>query len=111
MYDKLLVVEILQLIVSSAERILKKTRVIRCHDDFIDSEEKRYSFDIICMQLAAIGEGLKKVDKLTDGRSLINYTQVDWKGLKGIRDVISHQYFNISYKAVLTHAVTISPVS
>ena len=52
------------------------------------------------MQLSAIGEGLKQVDKLTDGQLFANYPQVDWKGLKGIRDVIAHQYFNISAEAV-----------
>ncbi|MBF0606145.1 MAG: HepT-like ribonuclease domain-containing protein [Candidatus Magnetobacterium sp. LHC-1] len=75
-------------------------RTISCAEDFNASEEKRDSLDVICMQLSAIGEGLKKIDKLTDGRLLLKYAEVDWKGLKGIRDVIAHQYFDISYEAV-----------
>ncbi|MBF0556276.1 MAG: DUF86 domain-containing protein [Nitrospirae bacterium] len=100
MYDKPIVIGTLQSIFSAAERIMDKMRAISSHISFTDSEEKRDSFDIICMQLAAIGEGLKKIDKLTDCRLLSNYSNVDWKGLKGIRDVIAHQYFEISYEAV-----------
>ncbi len=50
--------------------------------------------------MTAIGEGLKQVDKLTEGRLFADYPQVDWKGLKGIRDIITHQYFDISAEAV-----------
>jgi len=62
------------------------------------------------MQLTAIGEGLKQVDRLTDGRLLADYTQVDWKGLKGVRDVIAHQYFDISAEAVFESCKTDIPL-
>jgi uncharacterized protein with HEPN domain len=52
------------------------------------------------MLLIAIGESLKKIDRITDGKLLDKYPAVDWKGLKGIRDVISHQYFDLDAEAV-----------
>ncbi|HEY4759035.1 MAG TPA: HepT-like ribonuclease domain-containing protein [Thermoguttaceae bacterium] len=100
MYDRSVVLEILRSILSATERIQKKMMLIGAPEDFYASEDKRDILDVLCMQLTAIGEGLKQVDKLTKGRLFGDYPQVDWKGLKGIRDVISHQYFDISTGAV-----------
>ena len=47
------------------------------------------------MQLIAIGESLKNIDKITDKELLEKYPQIDWKGAKGMRDIISHHYFDI----------------
>jgi uncharacterized protein with HEPN domain len=100
MYDKELVVDILQSVLSAAERIMKKMEDIRGPEDFFESDGKRDALDVLCMQLTAIGESLKQVDKITGGRLLADHPQVDWKGLKGIRDVIVHQYFDIGSEAV-----------
>lgn len=100
MYDKTIVLDILQAVLSATERIIKKMETIRGPEEFFESEEKRDALDVLCMQLTAIGEGLKQIDKMTGGRLLPNYTQVDWKGLKGIRDIIVHQYFDVGAEAV-----------
>jgi uncharacterized protein with HEPN domain len=100
MYDRNIVLEILRSILFASEKIQKKMSLIGAPEDFYASEDKRDILDILCMQLSAIGEGLKQVDKLTKGRLFANYPLVDWKGLKGIRDVIAHQYFDISADAV-----------
>lgn len=47
------------------------------------------------MQLIAIGESLKNIDKLTDKKLLEEYAYIDWTGAKGVRDIISHHYFDI----------------
>ncbi|MDY0134271.1 MAG: DUF86 domain-containing protein [Atribacterota bacterium] len=60
-----------------------------------DSPEGKEKLDALCMQLIAVGESLKKVDKLTDKKLLTQYPQVDWTGAKGVRDIISHHYFDI----------------
>lgn len=64
-------------------------------DYFTDSPEGKEKLDGICMQLIAIGESLKKIDKLTDKKLLQEYAQIDWTGAKGVRDIISHHYFDI----------------
>ncbi|MCR1809719.1 DUF86 domain-containing protein [Sulfurospirillum sp. hDNRA2] len=48
------------------------------------------------MRLLAIGEGLKNIDKLTDGQLLPRYPSIEWKNIKGLRDVLSHHYFDIN---------------
>jgi uncharacterized protein with HEPN domain len=52
------------------------------------------------MQLIAIGESLKNIDKITNKELLVKYPQVDWKGAKGIRDIISHHYFDIDAQEI-----------
>jgi uncharacterized protein with HEPN domain len=100
MCDQDAILEIFRSILSAIERIRRKMAVIQGPEDFHASEENRDILDVLCMQLCAIGESLKQVDKLTEAQLLINYPRVDWKGLKGIRDVIVHQYFDISGEAV-----------
>ena len=56
--------------------------------------------DAICMQLIAIGESLKNLDKVTKGVLLHQYPQIDWKKVKGLRDIISHHYFDLNAEAI-----------
>lgn len=52
------------------------------------------------MQLIAIGESIKNIDKITNRKLLINYPEIDWKGIKGVRDIISHHYFDIDAEQI-----------
>jgi uncharacterized protein with HEPN domain len=47
-----------------------------------------------------IGESLKNLDKITEGNLLPQYPQVDWKKAKGLRDIISHHYFDIDAEEI-----------
>ncbi|MGQ3686238.1 MAG: HepT-like ribonuclease domain-containing protein [Candidatus Loosdrechtia sp.] len=49
-----------------------------------------------------IGEALKHIDKLTDAKLLENYPEIDWKKAKGLRDIITHHYFDIDAETVFT---------
>ena len=100
MSDRSLVLEILSQIGKAAERISRRVSVIDSADAFMDSEEGLEKLDAICMQLIAVGESLKNLDKVTDQKLLAQYPQVDWKGAKGIRDIITHHYFDLDAEAV-----------
>jgi len=52
------------------------------------------------MQLIAIGEGVKKIDKITKGSLFSKYPQIDWKGVKRMRDIISHHYFDVDAEII-----------
>jgi uncharacterized protein with HEPN domain len=56
--------------------------------------------DSICMLLIATGESLKNIDKITKGELLKQYPEIDWKGAKGLRDIIAHQYFNVDAEEI-----------
>lgn len=95
MYDKSLVVEILSQIKTALQTIKYRFEPIKNVDDFIDTPSGKEKLDSICMLFIAIGESLKNIDKITDKKLLNTYPQVDWKGAKGMRDIISHHYFDI----------------
>lgn len=92
--------ETLHQISEASQRILKRFEPIKSADDFLDSEDGLEKMDALCMQLIAIGESLKNIDKLTDKQLLIKYPQIDWKAAKGIRDIISHHYFDLDAEAI-----------
>lgn len=52
------------------------------------------------MQLIAIGVSLKNIDKITHRQLLPNYPEIDWKGVKGMRDIISHHYFDVDAEEI-----------
>ncbi len=56
--------------------------------------------DAICMNLIALGETVKGLDKQTNGQLLKNYPDVYWRGVMGMRDKISHHYFEIDTDVV-----------
>ena len=53
------------------------------------------------MLLIAIGESLKNLDKVTEGKLLPTYPSIPWKQVKGMRDIISHHYFDVDPAQVL----------
>jgi len=100
MYDKDLVLEVLGQIRTASQTILGRFKAIKTVSDFTDLPAGREKLDSICMQLIAIGESLKKLDKITEGLLLPKYPQIDWKKAKGLRDIISHQYFDVNAEAI-----------
>lgn len=95
MYDRLLVIEILHQIDDAIDTILKRFEPIKSVSDFTDTPYGKEKLDSICMLFIAIGESLKNIDKITEKKLLHYYPQVDWKGAKGMRDIISHHYFDV----------------
>jgi uncharacterized protein with HEPN domain len=100
MSDPQLVAEIISQILQATERILVRFKPVSSSAFFLDSEEGLEKLDAICMQLIAIGESLKNLDKVAGQELLARYPQVDWKSAKGMRDVISHHYFDLDAEAV-----------
>lgn len=91
---------ILHQINEALQTILKRFEPVKNVDYFTDSPEGKEKLDGICMQLIAVGESLKKIDKLTDKKLLQEYSDIDWTGAKGVRDIISHHYFDIDAEEI-----------
>jgi uncharacterized protein with HEPN domain len=102
MSEPALIREILSQILIGARRIERRAGSVLVYGDFLDSDAGLDMLDAICMMLIAIGESVKKLDKITSGMLLPRFPQVDWKGVKGVSDVISHQYFDVDAEAVFT---------
>lgn len=56
--------------------------------------------DAICMNLIAMGEAVKGLDKLTRGELLPKYPEIYWSGVMRMRDKIAHHYFEIDTDVV-----------
>ena len=100
MFDKDMVLDILKQILEATHKVLTRFKPISNIDDFTNAPEGMEKLDAICMQIIAIGESLKQIDKLTNSELLSQYPQVDWKGAKGMRDIISHHYFDIDAEEI-----------
>lgn len=100
MYDRELVLEILSQIYQATQTVIKRFGPIKSADDFTGSEVGKEKLDSICMQLIAIGEGLKNLDKVTANSLLSKYPQIEWHKAKALRDIISHHYFDVNAEAI-----------
>jgi len=95
LYDKKLILEILHQITDALIAVQKRCRYAKTADDFLDTEEGQEKLDSICMKLIATGESLKNIDKITQKKLLQQYPQIEWKLIMGIRDILSHHYFDL----------------
>ncbi len=84
----------------SIELIQKRFKNIKSSDEFLSNEEGLEKLDSISMRLIAIGEGFKNIDKLTENKLLRNYPRINWKGVKGVRDILSHHYFDMDAETI-----------
>ena len=100
MYDKDMLLEVLQQTSDAIERVIKRFEAADSVDYFTDTPEGMEKLDAICMVIIAIGESLKNIDKITDKKLLSQYPEIDWKGAKGMRDIISHHYFDVDAEVI-----------
>jgi len=100
MYDKVFLIELLTQVESAITTILQRFKPVNNTDFFTNSPEGMEKLDSICMLLIATGESLKNIDKITNKELLKKYPQIDWTGAKGLRDIISHHYFDVDAKYI-----------
>ncbi|MBC7258603.1 MAG: DUF86 domain-containing protein [Chloroflexi bacterium] len=100
MYDVAVVGDVLREILAAIRTVAKRFAPVRSVDDFVQSEAGLEKLDAICMQLIAIGESIKRLDKITGGTLLPRYPQVEWKRVMGMRDVLTHHYFDLDAEVV-----------
>ncbi|MFZ2890051.1 DUF86 domain-containing protein [Sulfuricurvum sp.] len=99
--DRLLILHsTLEDIITSLKLIQQRFQSIKSADDFLKDEHGLEKLDSISMRLIAIGEGFKNVDKLTDFQLLEKYPQIPWKQVKGVRDILSHHYFDLDAETI-----------
>ena len=94
-YDRELILNILDRVYNSIEQIERRSENYHSGDDFHMTPTGVTVLDSICMQFIAIGESLKGLDKITSGTLLVTHPEIDWKHIKGLRDIIAHHYFDI----------------
>ena len=100
MHNKALAKEVLEQIETAISTIKNRFRPVDSIEYFLDTPQGQEKLDSICMLFIAIGESLKNIDKLTDKKLLTQYPNIDWKAIKGMRDILSHHYFDMNAEAI-----------
>ena len=94
------ILDLLMQIEDSCCIIQQRTSGIKTYQDFLLSPDGMFILDGVCMKLIFIGESVKNIDKLTNHTLFVNYPEVPWKDLMGLRDIIVHQYHRIDAEAI-----------
>ena len=100
MHNKALVKEVLEQIETAITTIKDRFKPVDSIEYFLDTPQGQEKLDSICMLFIAIGESLKNIDKLTNKKLLTKYPNIDWKAIKGMRDILSHHYFDMNAEAI-----------
>ena len=90
----------LKRITTTIERIINNSKEIDNSEYYLLSSAGMERLESTCMLILAIGESVKGIDKMTNKQLLVNYPEVDWKGVMGIRDIIAHHYFDLDESIV-----------
>jgi Uncharacterized conserved protein len=81
-------------------RLQERTKNIHSVDDFLSTPGGMEKLDAACMVLIAIGESIKNLDKVSEGKLLPTYPSIPWKRVMGIRDIMAHHYFEVDADVV-----------
>ncbi len=73
----------------------ERTSTINYVNDFLSTPVGMEKLDAACMVIIAIGESVKNLDKLTDGKLLPTYPIIPWNRVMGARDIMAHHYFDV----------------
>jgi len=100
MQNNEMILELLQHIEDALKLITVQTEAYQSADDFLNNPKDTLILDGVCMNLIAIGEAVKKLDKLSAGTLLIKYPNIPWKDIMKTRDIIAHHYFDVDAERV-----------
>lgn len=100
MYDRELTLDSLANIEDALKMIIDRSSVVNTPDDFLISPDGMMRLDAICMNLIALGEAVKGLDKITKGELLILFPEIYWSGVMRMHDKIAHHYFEIDAEVV-----------
>lgn len=100
MFDREIVMDSLRKIRIAIETILDRAAVVSDPNELLTSPGGMMRLDAICMNLIALGEAVKGLDKQTHGELLSHYPEIYWSGVMRMRDKIAHHYFEIDTDVV-----------
>lgn len=100
--NKQTALHILDKIEEAINTVQTRNKVIRKADDYLLSPEGKEKLDAACMVIEAIGESFKQLDKVTNNELLPLYPSIEWREVKGVRDVIAHHYFDIDANEIFS---------
>ncbi|MDO4755272.1 MAG: DUF86 domain-containing protein [Parabacteroides sp.] len=100
MFDKERIGELLNRIEEAILLIQSKSGLISKPDDFLLTQDGMFILSGICMQLIFIGESVKVIDDKAGSTYLKQYSNLPWKEIMGLRDIIAHEYHRIDEEEI-----------
>lgn len=100
MYDHEILVDLLKKLLDSIDKIQIRIQSVKTASDLTDSPQGVEKLDLLCMPLIVIGELVNKIDKITDQSFFKNYPEIPWGEIKGMRNIVVHDYFNIDAEEI-----------
>ena len=94
------VLELVDMLLDAIYVIESRTSHIKSGDDFLLNPDDMFILDGVCMKLIFIGESVKTIDKLFEGKLSILYPAIPWKEIMKLRDIIAHHYFKIDVDVI-----------
>ena len=101
MFDRNLTINALQQIKTLVDTIGERTANINDINDFLSTPGGMVMLDAVCMNLIAMGEAVKNLNKVSNGELLPRYPQLQWGSMMRMRDKIAHHYFEVDAEVVL----------
>lgn len=101
MYDNEIIADLLKKLLDSIGKIHIRIQSVKTASDLTNSTQGIEKLDLLCMPLIVIGELVNKIDKITDQSILKNYSEIPWREIKGMRNIVVHDYFNIDAEEIL----------
>ena len=89
------IIDTLQQIQTSIENLMQWNEGIKDMNVLLTSPGGMQDLAGNCMTIMIIGEGFRKIDKMTDGKLLILRFEIPWRQVFGLRNRIAHGYFDI----------------
>ncbi|MCL2026124.1 MAG: DUF86 domain-containing protein [Leptospirales bacterium] len=100
MRDKTLIIETLEQLELVIENLLESTYNILDINELPKSADGMLRLNGICMCFIIIGEEVKRINRYTEKKFLMNYPLIPWESVMGMRDRIAHGYFEIDVDVV-----------
>ena len=100
MFDIEIALDSLQKIKAMLDLITERFSVGQSPNYFLFAAVGMMRLNSICMKLIALVETVNGLYNKTNHELLKDYPEVYWKGVMGIRDKISHHYFEIDPEVV-----------
>ena len=88
-------ISIFRQIESAINQLTEWNRHVKTVDDYYLSSDGMQKLAASCMLIEAIGESVRQIDKITEGKLLPDRPEIPWEDVIGIRNHIAHGYFDI----------------
>lgn len=92
----------LNFIISEISFAIETTKEVPDENFFGTTAEGMILFRSSCMCIQNISEGFRQVDSHTGGELLPQYKDVPWLQIKGIRNLLAHEYLSVEEPEILS---------